>query len=272
MEKSLKNKFEKLKKNIKDMGPFILAYSGGADSTFLLKAGYDVLGKKIIAVTARSETYPDAELQEAVTLAKTIGSRHEVIKTEELDIHDFVSNPPNRCYYCKKELFAKLAGIAKKENIKWICDGTNIDDLKDIRPGRQAAKEFGIRSPLLDAGLTKEDIRCLSRELGLPTWDKPQLACLSSRIPYGEKITKENLSKIEEAEKFISLLGFKSFRVRAHGNLARIEVEGADIGRFNQKDIRNKINDKLRSLGFVYITLDLEGYRSGSMNEAVNLS
>lgn len=269
MEKSLKEKFSKLKKNIKDMGPFVLAYSGGVDSAFLLKVGYDILGKDIIAVTAQSETYPESELQKAIVFAKNIGSRHEVIKTEELNNSNFMSNPPNRCYYCKSELFKKLADIAKIKKIKWVCDGTNIDDLKDIRPGRTAAREFGICSPLLDAKLTKEDIRNLSRELGLPTWDKPPLACLSSRIPYGEKITKENLGKIEEAEKYISLMGFKSYRVRAHGNLARIEVEPSDIERFNQKDIRDKINTKLKTLGFIYITLDLQGYRLGSMNEMI---
>ncbi|MDD5773188.1 MAG: ATP-dependent sacrificial sulfur transferase LarE [bacterium] len=271
MKDPLKEKFSRLKKNIKNMGSFVLAYSGGVDSAFLLKAGYDVLGKKVLAVTARSETYPDAELREAKAIAKIIGARHKVIRTEELNNHDFISNPPNRCYYCKKELFSKLDHIAKEENIKWICDGTNKDDLKDVRPGRQAAKEFKVLSPLLDAGLTKEDIRALSRDMGLSTWDKPSLACLSSRIPYGEKITKENLVRIEEAEEFISLLGFRSFRVRSHGVLARIEVEQSDIKKITQKDIRVKVINKLKSLGFIYITLDLHGYRSGSMNEALYL-
>ncbi|MEW6088780.1 MAG: ATP-dependent sacrificial sulfur transferase LarE [bacterium] len=267
MESILKEKFERLKKNIKKMGAFILAYSGGADSAFLLKVGHDVLGRNILAVTAQSETYPARELKEAVKLAKAIEARHMVIKTKELNNKNFKSNPPDRCYFCKLELFAKLADIAGKENIKWICDGTNRDDLKDVRPGRQAAKEFGVRSPLLEAGLTKEDIRRLSRELGLPTWNKPSMACLSSRIPYGEEITKENLVKIEKAEKFISILGFKSFRVRVHGNLARIELEALAIERLNRKNIREKIINKFKSLGFVYVTLDLQGYRTGSMNE-----
>lgn len=269
MRESLNEKFGRLKKNIENMGPFVLAYSGGVDSAFLLKVAYDILGKKVLAVTAKSETYPEAELREAKAVVKTIGARHKVIKTEELNNQDFMSNPPDRCYYCKKELFAKLARIAKAENIKWICDGTNKDDLKDIRPGRLAAKEFGVQSPLLDAKLTKEDIRALSRKLKLSTWDKSSMACLSSRIPFGEKITKENLVKIEEAEKFISILGFRSFRVRAHGNLARIEVETPDIPGFAEKKVRVKIIGKLKSLGFIYVTMDLQGYRPGSMNEAV---
>jgi uncharacterized protein len=193
--------------------------------------------------------------------------RHKFIFTEELKNPDFSSNPQDRCYHCKSELFGKLKGLADKEGIKWVADGTNIDDTKDYRPGRKAASNCGVRSPLLEAGLTKSEIRERSKERGLPTWDKPALACLASRLPYGEKITADKLNRVEEAEKFMHSMGFRLMRVRSHGNIARIELSPEELEKATQPDLRLKIITHFKKIGFVYVTLDLEGYRTGSMNE-----
>lgn len=262
-------KLDYLKNILKDMGRVIVAFSGGVDSSFLLRVAKEVLGDKILAVTACSETYPQAELEEAKKIAQLLSVRHLIISSEELEIPGFQDNPSNRCYFCKKELFGKLKEIGAKEGIDLIVDGTNHDDLGDHRPGMLAARELGVRSPLTEAGLTKKDIREYSHLLGLPTWEKPSFACLASRFPYGEKITREKLRRVDRAEEYLKSKGFKQLRVRHHEGIARIEVDRRDIRRFLQDNLSREIIMKLKELGFTYITLDLEGYRMGSMNETL---
>mgnify|MGYP001228374923 CR=1 FL=1 len=263
------NKLESLKKNIARSGSAVIAFSGGVDSTFLAAVAKEVLGNKALLVTAVSETYSKGELKDAVFLAKRLKLQHMLIKTREFDDRQFVSNPPERCYYCKKELFKRLWEIARRKKIKNVLDGSNFDDLSDFRPGSKAKKELGVRSPLQEAGFTKADIRYFSKRMGLPTWDKPACACLASRIPYGDKITNYKLQMIEKAEKMIrNIFGEKaSIRVRMHGDIARIELEKRSIKRLFKGDIIEKIAGKLKKIGFSYVTVDLEGFRSGSMNE-----
>ena len=245
----------------------LIAYSGGLDSTFLLKRAVDTLGKEnVLAVTARSETYPASEYREAVNIAKTVGARHVTIHTQELKIKNFKSNPVNRCYFCKKELFEKLDEIKDKYKLAYVLDGTNYDDLKDVRHGRKAARELGVRSPLLETKLTKADIRKFSKRLRLSTWDKPSFACLASRIPFNDPITRTDLQRIDKAETYLRQLGFKQFRVRAHEGIARIEVLTNELAKAIKS--RDLITAKLKQLGFIYVTLDLRGYRTGSMHEA----
>ncbi|HID95289.1 MAG TPA: ATP-dependent sacrificial sulfur transferase LarE [Candidatus Latescibacteria bacterium] len=263
----LSKKLQRLKSILSDMGSVLVAYSGGVDSTFLLKVASDVLGDRVIAVTASSETYPSRELKEARENARMLGVRHLVINTSELDDPDFASNPPERCYYCKKELFSKLFKLAEQHGLNYVADGSNYDDINDFRPGMRAASEFGIRSPLKDAMLTKEEIRVLSKEMDLPTWDKPSFACLSSRFPYGVRITKEKLSRVEHAEEFLARFGIRQLRVRDHGDIARIEVSKDQMHILIDEDISREITEGLKSLGYNYVTLDLQGYRTGSMNE-----
>ncbi len=265
-----KDKLNTLKANIKKMESLAVAFSGGVDSTFLVKVANDVLGDKVIAVTARSSTYPEREFKEAVDFVKSIGVRQVVIVSEELDIEGFSSNPVNRCYFCKKELFTKVCDIALENNIKYVADGANIDDLGDYRPGMQATKELNVVSPLKEAGMTKEDIRILSKEMGLPTWDKQAFACLASRFPYGEEITKEKLDMVDKAEQFLLDLGFRQLRVRHHGNVARIEVSANERSRFFDEELMEKVYKKFKEIGFAYTALDLKGYRTGSMNETIN--
>ncbi|MDO8535547.1 MAG: ATP-dependent sacrificial sulfur transferase LarE [Candidatus Omnitrophota bacterium] len=264
-------KIEKLKKILKDIKSVVVAYSGGLDSTFLLKAAIDTLGKdNVLAVTARSETYPLSEYKEARAMAKRFGVKHITINTRELNIKKFRSNPVNRCYYCKKELFKRLNIIKKRYGMEYVVDGTNLDDLKDIRHGSKAAGEEGVRRPLLEAKITKYDIRILSKNLRLSTWNKPSFACLASRFPFNEKITIQGLKKIEDAESRIHRMGFRQVRVRLHGKTARIEVpkDDLDLGlKFKEKIVR-----ELKDIGFVYVALDLEGYRTGSMHEAAVLT
>ncbi len=262
-EQTLK-KLDNLKTIIKNTGGAVIAFSGGVDSTFLLKVASEVLGDKTIAVTANSETYPKRELEEAKLFARSQGITHIVIETLELEIAGFADNPPDRCFYCKHELFSKLTDIAKDNGIKYVLDGSNYDDRNDHRPGMRAAKQLGVVSPLKEAEMTKDDIRELSKEFGLSTWNKPSFACLSSRFPYGTKITPDKLVVIGEAEDFIRDLGFKELRVRHHDTIARIEVGKADLGRI--VEFADEIADKLKSLGFLYVTLELSGYKTGSMN------
>ncbi|MFQ6084475.1 MAG: ATP-dependent sacrificial sulfur transferase LarE [Candidatus Aminicenantia bacterium] len=263
----IERKLNNLKNILSQMDGVIIAYSGGVDSTLLLKVAKDTLGENVFAVTANSETYPEEEIKEAKKLAEAIGVEHLIIETQELRDSNFVHNPPERCYYCKKELFSKLKEIARRKNIRFILDGSNYDDVGDFRPGMKAAQELEIRSPLKEAGLTKTDIRQISEKFGLPTWDKPSLACLASRFPYYVKITPEALRKIAQAEKLLKSLGFKQVRVRHHQTIARIEIFPDDFFKLLHPDKRIWVIQKFKELGYFYVTLDLEGYRTGSMNE-----
>jgi len=259
-------KWDRLRSLLREMELAVLAYSGGVDSSVLLRAASEALGQNLIAVTAISETYPPAELEPAKRFAASLGVRHRVLTTEELTRDEFSRNSPDRCYHCKQELFGKLRQIADAEGIKYLLDGSNIDDLRDYRPGRKAAAAFSVRSPLAEAGLAKQEIRDLARRMGLPMWDKPSLACLSSRIPYGTTITSELLKNIQAAEDIIRSFGIRQVRVRHHGDTARIEVEPEDLVRLASGDVRQRVVDAFKGLGYVYICLDLEGYRTGSLN------
>ncbi|MBI2626137.1 MAG: ATP-dependent sacrificial sulfur transferase LarE [Candidatus Nealsonbacteria bacterium] len=260
-------KLENLKNNLKAMGSAAIAFSGGVDSAFLVKVAHDALGNKVLAVTATSETYPESELKDAKDLAKIIGVKHKVIKTQELKKKNFSQNSPLRCYFCKGELFSELQKIAKAKRIKYVLDASNLDDLSDYRPGRKAAKELGVRSPLAEAGLTKKEIRVFSKKMGLPTWSKPSQACLASRIPYGTKITEKELAKVDNAENFLRQLGLRELRVRNHGQIARIEVPPKDLPLVFKNN--QTIVQKFKEIGFIYVTLDLQGYRTGSLNEVL---
>lgn len=260
------SRYEGLLAVVREMGSLVLAYSGGVDSTFLLKAVKDS-GIPCLAVTACSETMAESELQSAEERAREIGVAHRVVRTHELENPAFVRNDRDRCFYCKDELFGLLKGIAEKEGLLWVADGSNADDLSDWRPGRKAAEKHGVRSPLVEVGFSKVEIRELSRQMGLVTWDKPASPCLSSRFPYGTEITRNGLRRVELAEAFIRALGFPELRVRSHGNLARVEVPRADLSRFLSDDLRDRVAGRLKELGFAYISLDLEGFRSGRLNE-----
>lgn len=260
-------KLESLKKYIRDLGSAVVAFSGGVDSTFLLKVAHDELGDKCIAVTAMSCSFPRRELEEAKAFCRMEGIRHIVVESEELEIEGFCQNPENRCYLCKRELFEKIGQIAEQEDLAAIAEGSNMDDNGDYRPGLQAVAELGIRSPLRACNLNKKDIRALSKEMGLPTWEKQSFACLSSRFVYGESITKEKLSMVDRAEQLLLDMGFHQVRVRIHGKIARVEILPAEFEKILQKNIREEIYEKFQSFGFSYVTLDLLGYRTGSMNE-----
>ncbi|MDR1571590.1 MAG: ATP-dependent sacrificial sulfur transferase LarE [Clostridiales Family XIII bacterium] len=246
-----------------------VAFSGGVDSTFLLKEAHDALGDRAIAVTARSASFPARELREAEGFCAGEGIRHFVCESEELDIEGFSQNPTNRCYLCKNELFTKIWEVAKRNGIGAVAEGSNVDDEGDYRPGLQAVREQGVRSPLREAGLGKEEIRLLSKELGLPTWNKQSFACLSSRFVYGESITEGKLGMVDRAEQLLLDMGFTQVRVRVHGDMARIELDPAELPRLAREAERSEVNSALKGLGFSYVTLDLEGYRTGSMNETL---
>ena len=261
------SKLKSLEKILTDMQSVLVAYSGGTDSTFLLKVAANVLSDRAIAVTASSETYTPKELEEAIKNAEKIGVKHIVVHTNELDDPNFASNPPDRCYYCKKELFTRLFELAKQHGLSYVIDGSNCDDERDFRPGMKAAAEFHVRSPLREAGFTKEEIRILSKDMNLPTWDKPPLPCLSTRFPYGTQITREKVMRVACAEEFLEGFGIHQLRVRDHDNIARIEVPRADMHIFLDEKISTQIMLKFKALGYTYVTLDLQGYRMGSMNE-----
>jgi pyridinium-3,5-biscarboxylic acid mononucleotide sulfurtransferase len=270
MTAELDTKYDHLRSIIQQLGSVVIGYSGGVDSTLLVKVAADVLGDRALAVIGKSETYPTSEYEEAVRIANAFGVRYEEVRTEETDDLKFRENPSNRCYFCKTELFSKLHAIAQQRGIAWIADGTITDDLGDVRPGMQAKREQNVRSPLLEANLGKNEIREISKHLGLPTWNKGSFACLSSRFPYGFGITKESLMKIDEAETLFRDLGFRSFRVRHHDEkTARIEVGVEEIHRLLDGELRSRIVSHLKQLGFTYVTLDLQGYRTGSMNEVL---
>lgn len=268
---NLEQKFDKLKNILKELGSVAIAYSGGVDSTFLLKVSKEVLGDNVIAVTAKSSTYPEREFNEARNFVEQFGAKHIVIISEELEIEGFSKNPINRCYFCKKELFSKVWEVAKEHGIKQVLDGSNFDDIGDFRPGMKAAKELSVLSPLKASELTKKDIRELSKRLNIPTWNKPSFACLSSRFPYGNEITVEKLSMVEKAEQLLMDMGFRQLRVRHHGDIARIEVAPEERVKFFDVEIMDKIGKELQSYGFKYITLDILGYRTGSMNEVLSI-
>ena len=265
------SKYEKLKNLLGEMGKVLVAFSGGVDSSFLLKVAVDVLGENVLAVIASSETYPEKERDEAVKLAKRLNVRYEVIQTKELENPDFAHNPPERCYFCKMELFSKLKDIAESEGIPYVLDGSNFEDTSDFRPGAKAAEELGVRSPLKETGLVKEEIRQLSKYVDLPTWNKPSLACLSSRFPYFTEIEPESLKQVAQAEEFLKGLGFNQVRVRHHGQIARVEIEPQEFSKIVEKATKEKIINAFKKFGFIYITLDLAGFRSGSMNEPLDL-
>lgn len=262
----MSKKLKILKENLKSLESVLIAFSGGVDSTFLLKVAHDVLQNKVIAITATSSTYPKRELMEAKKYAKSIGVQHIIVESEELDIKGYSQNPVNRCYYCKKELFSKLKKVADENGIRHILDGSNFDDIGDYRPGMEAARELGVISPLKEAELTKEEIRAYSKEMGLPTWNKPSFACLSSRFPYGNEINSKKLKMVEDAEQFLLDLGFRQVRVRHHGKIARIEVAPEERIKFFNLDVMDKVGNKLKEIGYTYVTLDILGYKTGNMN------
>ncbi|WP_025322400.1 ATP-dependent sacrificial sulfur transferase LarE [Deferrisoma camini] len=265
---TLAEKERRLHAILQDMGGVVIGFSGGVDSSYLYAVAVEVLGERALGVTAVSETYPERERREAEALARALGGRHRRIVSEELDLPAFTRNPPDRCYHCKRELFGRLREVAREEGLPWVADGTNADDRSDHRPGRRAARELGVRSPLEEAGLTKDDIRELSRRRGLPTWDKPAMACLSSRFPYGTPITRPEVARVGRAEEGLRGLGLRVLRVRHHGDVARIEVGPDEFPRV-VGDLRDEVVRIVKDAGYAYVALDLQGYRPGALNEVL---
>ena len=270
MDPQINEKHERMKEVFRTMGKVLVAYSGGVDSTLLLGVAQDTLDRgNVLAVTSLSPLYPERELDHAKKVVQSVGAKHLLVESNELEIKGFSKNPSNRCYFCKRELFKKLSELAKTEGIHFIVEGSTLDDDKDHRPGSQAIKELGIRSPLKEVGFTKLEVRELSKALGLPTWDKPSFACLASRFPYGEEITAKALEMVAESEDFLFGLGFKQVRVRHYGNLARIEILKDEMKHLMKGSLRDEVVSHLKGVGYKYVTLDLQGFRSGSMNEVL---
>ena len=264
----LNKKLEALKEYLRSLGSVAIAFSSGVDSTFLLKVAHDVLGDKAIAITATSCFFPKRESNEAAAFCQANGIKQITITSDELAIPEIRNNPTNRCYLCKKDLFTKLINLAKENGAAYVCEGSNMDDLGDYRPGLKAIEELGIKSPLRECQLYKQEIRTLSQQLNLPTWDKPSFACLASRFVYGEEISEKKLAMVERAEQSLLELGFKQLRVRIHGeNLARVEVNPAELEKLFA--LRETIAQKIKDAGFTYVTMDLQGYRTGAMNEVI---
>ena len=265
----VESKLKNLKKHLKQLQSVAVAFSGGVDSTFLLKIAHDVLGDNVIAVTARSSAYSEREFRDAAKFVREMGISHQVVSFNELDVPGFADNSPERCYFCKRDFLSKVVAVAQEHNIRHVVEGSNVDDLGDYRPGMQAVRELGVESPLQEAGLGKEEIRILSKKMDLPTWNKPAFACLASRFPYGQKITIDKLKIIDQAEQFLLDLGIRQVRVRHHGDIARIEVSREERSFFFDTDLMDKVYEKFKQLGFMYTALDLKGYRTGSMNETI---
>ncbi len=266
---SLDEKEEKLFARLRELGRVIIAYSGGTDSAYLAWAAHRVLGENAVAITADSESIPTSHKRDAEAFARQVGFRHEYVETREFDNPDYVRNDANRCFHCKDELFQTLEALGRERGFEHIVYGVNVDDLGDYRPGQRAAKLHGVKAPLVDAGLTKREIRELSHRAGLSTWDRPAAACLSSRVPYGTAVTREVVKTIEQGEEEVRALGFRQFRVRFHGELVRIEIAPEEIERALSVEMARAFTAIFKPLGFHYVTLDLEGYRQGSLNEAL---
>jgi uncharacterized protein len=267
---ALGRKLTRLERLVGRCGSALVAFSGGVDSTFLLAVARRALGERVIAATVSFPAVPAAEVREARAMARRLGARHVVVKADDiLKLRGFAANPPDRCYHCKRAILSKLSAVARERGMACVVEASNTDDMRDYRPGRRAVEELGVRSPLVEAGISKNDIRTLSRALGLPTWSKPSAACLASRIPYGKRITRARLSRIEKGEAFLASLGFVVNRLRDHGEIARIEITDEDARRLLDAAMRRRIVRRLKALGFRYVTFDLEGYRTGSMNEAL---
>ena len=266
---NLDDKLGVLKKIVHSMERVVVAFSGGVDSSFLLRVAFDELGDNVVAVTASSVIHPFSELEEAKKTAASIGAKQVILSTDEMLLDSFLANTPERCYHCKKTIFSQLKQWATANRFPYIVEGSNLDDEDDYRPGLRALHELNIRSPLQEAGLSKNEIRTLSKQLGLSGWDKPALACLASRIPYGTRITESILERVDKAETMLRREGFRQVRVRDHGTVARLEVPVEDRERAIDPVLSRRITERLREFGYTYVTLDLEGYRTGSMNETV---